>query len=68
MSKSALMVGCALVATLMGFDAAKAQGAQPAATALDEVVVTATRREESLRDVPIAISVFGAGRMKATRI
>ncbi|MCJ7590301.1 MAG: TonB-dependent receptor, partial [Woeseiaceae bacterium] len=39
---------------------ARAQGAE--ATALDEVTVTARRREESLRDVPIAVSAY-SGKM-----
>ena len=44
--------------------AASAQEAQPAsheeATQVDEVIVTATRRETVLQDTPIAISVLGA--------
>jgi len=35
------------------------------AAALDEVLVTARRREESLQDVPIAISAFGAANLES---
>ncbi|HXW10295.1 MAG TPA: TonB-dependent receptor [Steroidobacteraceae bacterium] len=36
------------------------------AMGLEEVTVTARRREESLRDVPIAVSAFSAERIEAT--
>lgn len=45
---------------LMSAQEAHAQGAE--AAALDEVTVTARRREESLRDVPIAVSAY-SGKM-----
>jgi iron complex outermembrane receptor protein len=38
--------------------------AQTAAAALDEVVVTARKREESLQDIPIAISALGADQLE----
>jgi outer membrane receptor protein involved in Fe transport len=42
------------------------QAAQPApteSTGLEEVIVTATRREESIRDVPASIAAFGQEQM-----
>ena len=40
-----------------------AQDDAPRAAGLEEVVVTAQRREESLQDTPIAITAFTAGKM-----
>jgi len=39
---------------------------EPAVSTLDEIVVTARRREESLQDVPIAISVLSAETLDQT--
>ncbi|MDB5460290.1 MAG: TonB-dependent receptor [Caulobacteraceae bacterium] len=41
-------------------------GAAPAN--VDEVVVTARRREETLKDVPVAVSAFTAARLEATGV
>ena len=38
--------------------------AQPAAGSLEEVIVTARRREESMQDVPIAVSAFTADQLR----
>lgn len=62
--KSTLLAGCASLASLMtlGVEAASAQ-AQPQAdqaTEIEEVVVTARRREEQLQDVPAAVSALTA--------
>ncbi len=57
---TSLTIACALVLA----DAARAQQAQPderKATELEEIVVTAQKREERLLDVPIAISAYTAG-------
>ena len=43
--------------------AAVAQDNKPASGGLEEVVVTATRREENIRDVPISISAFSEAQM-----
>ncbi|HYC04884.1 MAG TPA: TonB-dependent receptor [Azospirillaceae bacterium] len=58
---SALYAGVAL-ATLIPAAPAFAQEATTAAAepGLDEIVVTARRREESLQDVPVAVSAFTA--------
>jgi len=58
-TKSALLGGAAMVVALMPLAAAQAQdGPAEAATPLDEVVVTARKREELLRDVPAAITAI----------
>jgi iron complex outermembrane receptor protein len=58
----ALALGAAAGAISAGPSAfAQGAAAQPVAAAgIDEIVVTATRREENLQEVPIAVSVFSA--------
>ncbi|MGA0602405.1 TonB-dependent receptor [Caulobacter sp. KR2-114] len=58
---SAMAFG-AMAAPAMAADASAAAGAaaQDQATTIDTLVVTAEKREQSLQDVPIAISAFGA--------
>jgi iron complex outermembrane receptor protein len=60
-------------ASLAGLPAATALGAEgtdtgAAAPSLEEVVVTAQKREERLQDVPIAISAVGADALEANRV
>ncbi|MFC5342639.1 TonB-dependent receptor [Brevundimonas staleyi] len=43
-----------------------AQTSQDQAASLDDVIVTAQRREQSLQDVPIAITAFGAETLERT--
>ena len=56
MRKSTLIATTALVATLFTGNAF-AQGAT-SATEIEELVVTAEKREQSLQDVPVAISAL----------
>jgi len=58
MWKAALLAGCAWSAAATGV---YAQDAAPAGegASVDEVVVTARRREENLKDVPVAVSAVG---------
>ena len=42
--------------------------AEPAATALDDIIVTAQKREQALQDVPIAVSAFTAENLDALKI
>ena len=61
MLKLALMAGAAWSATataVLAQDAAPAAGANTAT--VEELIVTARRREESLKDVPVAVSAFSA--------
>jgi iron complex outermembrane receptor protein len=46
-------------------DPASAQAAAADAAPLEEIVVTARRREEALQDVPVAVSAFGAADLQA---
>lgn len=59
-------------ALLAGFSAlvanAEESPLQQRATVLEEVVVTAQKREESLQDTPIAITAFGARALENQRI
>ena len=50
---------------LLGGQSASAQGAS---ALLEEVVVTARRREESLQDLPLSIAALSAGQMEAQGI
>ncbi|MBL8200006.1 MAG: TonB-dependent receptor [Chromatiales bacterium] len=47
---------------------ALALGAGPAAAEVDEILVTAQRREESLQDVPVAVSAFTADQITVRQI
>ncbi len=62
---AALALGLLLLAPAFGSMAAKAQGSERAANEqLAEVVVTARRREETLQDVPLAVSAFSAAALE----
>jgi len=57
--KWALLAGVAAVGASAGF-AAQAQDASPRGAQIEEVIVTAQKREERLQDVPIAVSAYSA--------
>lgn len=64
--RRALLLGaCSLAAltTANGVEAQEATPAQADETRLDEVVVTARRRAESLQEVPVAVSAFSEERL-----
>ena len=62
------MQAAAFAASMLAVPAVLAQDAPVArnAAGLEEVTVTARRREESLQDVPIAVSAFSAERIEST--
>ncbi len=61
--------GVAAAALLSGQNAhAQASGQESAVGMLEEVVVTAQRRSESLQDVPVTVTAFGAERVEEARI
>ncbi|MFO0285365.1 MAG: TonB-dependent receptor [Brevundimonas sp.] len=62
--KSALLAGAAWGALAAPTYAQAAR--DPAATTVDEIIVTARRREESLQDVPVAVSAFSSERLENT--
>ncbi len=66
--KSRLLTATSLAMAIGG--AAHAQTAQPAqsdaAVAIDEIVVTATRRAERLQDVPLAVSAVSGDQLAAS--
>lgn len=69
--RSLLLAGCAAAALP---SAAAAQAAPPAPQAEDEqeglqdIVVTAQRREQRLQDVPVAVSAFSAAELESRQI
>ena len=63
--KTALLAGAAWSA-LSTFAVAQNVGLQDQASALDDVVVTARRRDELLKDVPISVSALGEERLEQT--
>jgi iron complex outermembrane receptor protein len=69
--KSSLgLIGAAVAAALAGMPApVQAQDATPGATEeLDEVLVTARRRSETFKDVPMTVNVFTAENIEAAGI
>src|SRR5690606_7555743 len=70
--RSALMAGVAFGAFggLAGAAAAQESyetpSSEPMAQTVDEIVVTARRREESLQDAPVAVTAFSAERLETT--
>src|SRR5271163_4285450 len=73
-SHRSAILGCAATLALTGFsaavplNAARAQDAASTDTTLEEIVVTARRREEKLQSVPIAITAFTAADIKDKNI
>ena len=65
---SAMALGAAVAAALALPPAASAQTESGAAAGLEEIVVTARKREESLTDVPLSISAFSESFIERTGI
>src|SRR6185369_6128049 len=70
---SRLMMAGASAVALAGVwwtpaQAAEAAAGEAAAPMIEEVVVTAGKREEKLQDVPSAISAMSASQLKANRV
>ena len=70
--RARLLIGASVAAAALGLSAQASAQERTVATenigGLDEIVVTAQRREENLRDVPIAINAITANALKDTGI
>ena len=64
--KSALLAGAAWSAISTGAYAQTAAPQQEEAASVEDIVVTARRRDEQLKDVPIAVSAISAERLEQT--
>ena len=64
--KAALLASAASAAMAGMTGAAAAQAPAQGVSAVEELVVTARRREESLKDVPVAVTAVSAERLEAT--
>src|SRR4051812_18725431 len=68
-SRHALLAGAALCGFLASEAALAQQTAQtPAAGGLEEIVVTARRREENIQSVPVAVNAFSAEAIREKNI
>ncbi|MFY8143940.1 MAG: TonB-dependent receptor plug domain-containing protein, partial [Caulobacter sp.] len=63
MWKAALLAGAAW-STIAGAASAQQAPAADNSVSVDEVTVTARRREENLKDVPVAVSAFSAEKLE----
>ena len=63
--KTVLLAGAAWGA-LSASAVAQEASTEPQASSVDDIVVTARRREETLKDVPISVSALGAERLEET--
>ena len=61
--KTVLLAGAAWGA-LSASAVAQEAAAEPQASTVDDIVVTARRREESLKDVPVAVSAFSSAQLE----
>ena len=52
------------VAATFSFGDVAAQTSQPTGLVLEEIVVTATKRERSLQDIPVAVSAYSDTQLK----
>ncbi len=70
LSTTAGFIGIAAAGPALAQTAAPAEAAAAADATVDanEIVVTATRREQALQDVPIAVTALSAGSLESARI
>lgn len=66
---AACLTATAKLALIMGLSATvTAQDSEDGSTLFEEIVVTAQKREQSLQDVPISVSVFGGSAIEKQNI
>ncbi len=63
-----LLTSVAATATLMGASGVSAQSADDDGFALEEIIVTASKRQQTLQETPIAVSVTGADTIEKARV
>ncbi len=63
-----LLTSVAATATIMGATGAHAQDADDEGFALEEIIVTASKRPQTLQETPIAVSVTGADVIEKARV
>lgn len=66
--RSSLAFGAAFALSLPAFAQDAAPAADPAQRDVEEIIVTATKREANIQDVPIAVSAFQGAELAARRI
>lgn len=64
LASSAVLIAIATPTMVSAQTAVPAAPAADEGTGIDEIIVTAQRREENLQDVPISVSAFGAEEIK----
>lgn len=64
--KTVLLAGAAWSALSVTAIAQEAPAQDPAVTSLDEIIVTARRRDEQLKDVPVAVTALSSERLEET--
>jgi len=67
-TRRGLLACTAMASTFFGVNAAYAQSANADNGGLEEIIVTAQKREQSLQDVPIAVTAVTEDSLKANRI
>jgi iron complex outermembrane recepter protein len=66
MVRKQVLIGASAAAALLGPGLAHAQSAGD--TQLDQIVVTAQRREQNLQEVPVSVSAFSAKQLEARQV
>lgn len=67
-SRKSVLLAAAVVSILGGAEATAQNAAAPTATGIEEVFVTARRREESLQEIPLAVANVTAADLEARSV